>query len=549
MIRQRTSILRASCPTTNYSTMLLLLTVSGLVKVLLRTSDAFSLLPTSTHRRPIPYHPSTGCQLWTQRRQQSHRLQSSIIFINLDDDDDDEEYYPEEEEDEDDQDVEEDPYRQIATSEFLDEPNPKQQNNGSSIVTSSPFLANTGSPTTNIDWGGALGKLRERVNDVESGKSQDPSHALFRLMSSKSPSQQIASFVSNASPQVVQAMSGAVGSLLGGLATPGSGVEMVVKASGEKIGSLCFQLQMTGYMFRNAEYVMALKKIMKLQKWSSIQDYKDKFQELDSDNSGYIDKEEIKELFDVVYDGKTPAFEVDAFMEFFDSNNDGKVSWEEFERGLGSAMAQQNQALSNLGLLQGASAEDEEDEDDDYDEDWLEPQISGTIEVELEDGKVVEVEAKEYVDNLKEEARALKAALRREKLGIVEAENRAADFSSASPLAGVPRNGSNGLSDDFGGIASYIASRQGDLDSLTKGISPEIVNTMKLLVEFVLDGGDSGKGGASAAAAAGVTDMEKAELQMELPSSALQQLALWQLVLGYRLREAEAKGDYLKLLE
>jgi len=29
----------------------------------------------------------------------------------------------------------------------------------------------------------------------------------------------------------------------------------------------------------------------------------------------------------------------------------------------------------------------------------------------------------------------------------------------------------------------------------------------------------------------------------------LQQLALWQLVLGYKLREAEAKGDYLKLLE
>lgn len=37
-------------------------------------------------------------------------------------------------------------------------------------------------------------------------------------------------------------------------------------------------------------------------------------------------------------------------------------------------------------------------------------------------------------------------------------------------------------------------------------------------------------------------------MEMELPGSALQQLALWQLVLGYRLQEEGAKGDYVKLL-
>jgi hypothetical protein len=37
-------------------------------------------------------------------------------------------------------------------------------------------------------------------------------------------------------------------------------------------------------------------------------------------------------------------------------------------------------------------------------------------------------------------------------------------------------------------------------------------------------------------------------MEMEIPGSALQQLALWQLVLGYRLREEEARGDYVKLL-
>jgi hypothetical protein len=62
---------------------------------------------------------------------------------------------------------------------------------------------------------------------------------------------------------------------------------------------------------------------------------------------------------------------------------------------------------------------------------------------------------------------------------------------------------------------------------------------MKMLINFVLEGGDSGKG----------KDVPKDKMEMEIPGSALQQLALWQLVLGYRLREAEAKGDYLKLLE
>ena len=36
---------------------------------------------------------------------------------------------------------------------------------------------------------------------------------------------------------------------------------------------------------------------------------------------------------------------------------------------------------------------------------------------------------------------------------------------------------------------------------------------------------------------------------MEIPGAALQQLALWQLVLGYKLREAEAKGEYMRLLD
>ena len=160
---------------------------------------------------------------------------------------------------------------------------------------------------------------------------------------------------------------------------------------------------------------------------------------------------------------------------------------------------------------------------------------TGTVEIEMEDGKVVEVEAKEYMENLKAEARSLKEALRREQLGELP--------NNGDTNGMIPNGGSSPLNGGGMDIASYIASRQGDVKSLTEGISPEIVETMKMLVNFVLEGGDGGKGKKS------LSDQEKAEMEMEIPGTALQQLALWQLVLGYRLREAEVTGDYMKLLQ
>lgn len=162
----------------------------------------------------------------------------------------------------------------------------------------------------------------------------------------------------------------------------------------------------------------------------------------------------------------------------------------------------------------------------------------GTIEIELDDGKIVTVEAKEYIDNLKAEAEALKEALRREKYGDKEpAENNAV-------AGGLLPDGSAGGGAGMGmDIAGYIASRQGDVKSLTEGISPEVVETMRSLVNFVLEGGESGR------AKKQLTDADKAQMEMEIPGAALQQLALWQLVLGYRLREAEVTGDYKTLMQ
>mmetsp|Transcript_13573 Transcript_13573/g.31708 ORF Transcript_13573/g.31708 Transcript_13573/m.31708 type:complete len:607 (+) Transcript_13573:435-2255(+) len=501
---------------------------------------------------------TTKMTMTTTTQRPTSRLFLSDDNDDFDDDDFDDndfidveggEDYDEEEE----EDPEDDPYVGMVPYEFGDEPS------ADAAATESSSSALAAPVTTDMDWGGALGALRSRVDDLESGKGGDPSQALFRMMSAPSPNQIIGRFVASANPQVVQAMSGAVTSLLGGLSNPSMGVEVQVKASGEKIGSLCFQLQMTGYMFRNAEYVLALKQLMKLNAKGAkltIEDYKEAFDRLDTDKSGFIELSEIQNLFKEAYGGKeedVPPFEIKAFLEFFDTNEDGKISWEEFERGLTSTATATSKTkkdefadrlLASMEANGSAIEDDDDDEDggdDDDDEEGsdLTETISGTIEIEMDDGKIVVVDAKEYMENLKEEAQKLKLALRKEQEGsLPNGGNNPAD-----PMAGLGLPNNPNGADEMVDIASYIASRQGDVRSLTEGIKPEIVDTMKKLVDFVLEGGDAGRGRKD------LTDQQKAEMEMEIPGSALQQLALWQLVLGYRLREEEAKGEYIKLLK
>lgn len=285
-------------------------------------------------------------------------------------------------------------------------------------------------------------------------------------------------------------------------------------------------------MFRNAEYVLALKDIMNLKGSKTVDEYKEAFERIDADQSGFIETSEVEALLRDVYDDKPPAFEVKAFMDFFDANGDGKISWGEFEKGLGDMTEKDAaKAVAAGTLLPGL--DQSEDDDDDY-VSGVEPDVSGTIELELKDGKTIEVCAKEYMTNLKKEANALKAALREERHLPDAGRSMGLGGSTVMP----PSAG-----DMSGGLANYIASREGDLKSLTEGISPEIVDVMKRLVDFVLAGGDSKKGERNK------PPDDKARMEMELPGSALQQLALWQLVLGYRLREAEAKGEYVRLLD
>jgi len=426
-----------------------------------------------------------------------------MYVFNNDDDEEDEE-----------EDDEEDQYKSFAASEFEE----GDENNASSLA-------------SNMDWGSELSSLRQRISDVETGKSKDPSQALFRIMTSNSPSESIAKFVQDANPEVVQSMSGTVSSLLGGLSNPLNGMETLVKASSERLGALCFQLQMTGYMFRNAEYVVALKQLMRIRNSASLTEYKEAFESLDKDQSGYIEISEVDTLLSNVYEGKAPKFEVDAFMNYFDTNSDGRISWKEFEKGLGIMKAKNVTAQSTEALSLTGSQEDLPNDEEEYPGLLDTPSISGTIEVEIGNGKYIQVEAKDYVQDLKKEMQELKDALLNEK-GISQPPTSALSSNDimdpdSSPTAG---------------ITSYISSLGSEVSTLTEGISPEVVDAMKLLVDYVLDDKNTNKRSPE-------RNRHSGPKELEIPGSALQQLALWQLVVGYRLREAEATGEYRRMME
>jgi hypothetical protein len=71
-----------------------------------------------------------------------------------------------------------------------------------------------------------------------------------------SPSELISKFTSTAHPRVQNAVRTTILGLIGGL--PKMAFETTLITTGQRLASLMFQLQMTGYMFKNAEYRLSL---------------------------------------------------------------------------------------------------------------------------------------------------------------------------------------------------------------------------------------------------------------------------------------------------
>lgn len=137
-----------------------------------------------------------------------------------------------------------------------------------------------------------------------------------------------------------------------------------------------------------------------------------------------------------------------------------------------------------------------------------EPQVNGTVVVTLDDGGEVEMDAAAYMAQLKEEALSLRAELQGAQLTQQEKEAKLASSLSA-----------------------YVSSLEEEqIKRLTSAISEDVVTAMRQIVTYILR------------APSGDGPLEP-EAAVTLEQQKLQQLCLYQLVLGYTLREAEAKGE------
>jgi len=251
-------------------------------------------------------------------------------------------------------------------------------------------------------------------------KSKDPKNPYTVFLSSLAPGEMVGQFMATAPPRVQEAVKNTVMGLLGSLRTS-TIFESNIVTTQKALASLMFQLEMTGYMFRNVEYRLGLK-----------------------------------------------------------------------------------QSLSGMLL---PPAEDASEDNGGSDQ----PKIGGKISVNI-NGKDVEVDAESYVSELRREV----VNLRNE---LAKRDREDAEQETQDLLAYVQR------------------LEEKDMQALTSNISPEVLESMKNLVDTVIQG----MGGELA-------ELMGPDTVTEIPASVLAQLCMWQLVVGYNLREIEAREDLKKQL-
>ena len=139
-------------------------------------------------------------------------------------------------------------------------------------------------------------ELKQRKQTIKEGKGNRLSAQYVELFH-RAASELVGAFAREADPRVQVAIQDAIMGMLGAGA-----VDIEFTTTGSRIAELCFRLQMTGYMLRNAEYVLALQDVLKLAPTGRTPaQLRAAFSRVDTDNSGYIDADEVQNLFDDVY--------------------------------------------------------------------------------------------------------------------------------------------------------------------------------------------------------------------------------------------------------
>lgn len=273
----------------------------------------------------------------------------------------------------------------------------------------------------------------------------------MQVVSRLSPSELISKFTATTSPRVQEAVRSTILGLIGSL--PKMAFDTTTITSGQRLASLMFQLQMTGYMFKNAEYRLSLKQSLGMQGPQAS-----KFLLEGSAIEEYDDDEEGDPLLTGKIRGKL------------------KIKYG---------------ALPSLG----AASKSDDDGDDSS-------SSSGGMEME--------VDAAAYMSELRSEVSRLKDEL----IKTRDAKEEALQKDLLTFIRTLPPQ---------------------ELKSLTDTMSPDVLVCMKGLVQAVLAGVGDGKIGPNT-----VTEQS---------GEAMAQLCMWQLAVGYNLRELEVREEMKQSLQ
>jgi len=116
----------------------------------------------------------------------------------------------------------------------------------------------TVSSSAMVGPGGMGGDLLSGGGDLS--KEALEKNPYMAVVTRLSPSELISRFTATAPPRVQNAVRTTVLGLIGGL--PKMAFDTKTYTTGQRLASLMFQLQMTGYMFKNAEYRMSLQSVI-----------------------------------------------------------------------------------------------------------------------------------------------------------------------------------------------------------------------------------------------------------------------------------------------
>jgi len=261
--------------------------------------------------------------------------------------------------------------------------------------------------------------------------STSVSNPFVRVVANLSPSDLIGRFMSTAHPKVQEAVRTTILGLIGSL--PKLAFETTTITTGERLASLMFQLQMTGYMFKNAEYRLSLSQSLK-----------------------GVDSQPLLN---------------------------------------GSGQPSETKIPKVTGKIKVKYSIEKE---------------GGEMEINKERGGMeIEVEAEAYMSELRSEVENL----RNELLKTREAKEEAVQKDMLAYIRSLPEQ---------------------QMRQLTNTITPDVLDAMKQLVDTVLGGIGEGEIGPAT-----ITEQS---------GSAMAQLCMWQLVVGYNLRELEVREEMEKKL-